>query len=250
MRVMSFNLLCWGQENTDRFWTKRIPLVTRIITKYEPDTLGVQEATPGWMKALKGALPEYACVGVGRDNGKNKGEYSAVFYKKAKYKLLDSGTFWLSETPDKPGLGWDARCVRICTYAKLQEKKTGKVFVHFNTHLDHIGPIAMQKGAELVTLKAKELCEGVPAFFTGDFNVTPDSAPCKAVKDGGFIDCRDVAKKTDKDFTFHAFGTAASVIDYVFYKGDIKVDKFAVIREKVDKLYPSDHYSVYADLKF
>lgn len=251
MRVMSFNVLCGGDES--RNWLKRTYRVTDQIKKYAPDSFGVQEAHLGWMTWLSKALPEYAWVGVGRDNGRTDGEYSAVFYKKDKFDLLDSGTFWLSETPDKPGLGWDAACIRICTYAFLKEKATGTEFVHFNTHLDHRGEIAMQKGAELVAIKANELFPGKTAVFTGDFNVTPESAPCKAVKDGGFVDSRDVAVKTDMGNTFHAYSTGdkgVNIIDYVFIRGDITVDEFRVLREEIDGIYPSDHWAVYSDISF
>ena len=251
MRIMSFNVLCGGKGNRD--WPGRSPLVIRTIYNYDPDTFGVQEAHIGWMNALKACLPAYDYVGVGRDDGKEGGEFSAVFYKKEKYELLDSGSFWLSETPARPGKGWDAACVRICSWAKLKEKETGKIFVHLNTHLDHVGLVAMQKGAELVAKNGSEIAEGHPAFFTGDFNVTPESAPCRAVLDGGFMDCRNVAKESDKGITFHDFRYPeyqGTVIDYVFAKGDVTVEKFAVIRDTVDGDLPSDHYPVYADVEF
>lgn len=252
MRIMSFNILCGGRGAQE--WEKRIPLVVRTIRNCDPDTFGVQEATPGWMKALCAAFPDYDYVGVGRDDGKKKGEFSAVFYKKGKYKMLDKGNFWLSETPEKPGKGWDAACVRVCSWAKLKDKATGKEFLHFNTHLDHVGQVAMQKGAELVTKKAREIAPDLTSFFTGDFNVTPDSAPCKAVKDGGFADCRDIAKITDMSETFHAFETpnkdSWSIIDYVFAKGNVKVKRFKVIKKHIDGQVPSDHYPVYADIEF
>lgn len=254
MRIMSFNILCFGNEELNHNWERRIPLVVRTIRNADPDSFGVQEATPEWMTALKACFPEYECIGVGRDDGANKGEYSAVFYKTEKYTSSENGTFWLSETPDKPGKGWDAVCPRICSYAVLEDKATGKKFVHFNTHLDHKGAVAMQKGAELVVKKANELYPDLTAFFTGDFNVTPDSAPCKAVKDGGFTDCRDIAETTDKGITFHAFLTReeyeGTVIDYVFKKGDVKVKNFTVIRDTIDGEMPSDHYPVYADIEF
>lgn len=249
MRVMSFNVLCSGRG--ERQWFMRIPLVVRAIRKYAPDSFGVQEAHWGWMRALAASLPDYAWVGVGRDNGKKKGEFSAVFYRRDLFKCKDSGTFWLSETPETPGLGWDANCIRVCTYALLENKETGRQLAHFNTHLDHIGPVAQQKGAELVAKRSKALFSGVPAVFTGDFNVTPDSAPCRAVKDGGFVDARDVAAETDTGMTFHDFereGFEGLVIDYVFVRGDVKVEKFAVVRDKIDGRLPSDHYPVYADI--
>ena len=251
MRIMSFNLLCYGNEK--RNWNYRAPLVVRTIRNADPDTIGVQEAHINWMNVLRACLPDYDYVGIGRDDGKEAGEFSAVFYKKDKYELLDSGSFWLSETPDRPGKGWDAACIRICSWAKLKEKTTGKEFVHLNTHLDHVGLVAMQKGAELVTEKGKAIAHGNPAFFTGDFNVTPESAPCKAVLAGGFKDCKEIAEETDKGITFHGFrypDYEGSVIDYVFAKGDVRVSKFAVIRDTIDGELPSDHYPVYADVDF
>ena len=159
MKIMSFNVLCGGQGQKD--WPARTPLVVRTIYKQDPDTFGVQEAHIGWMRVLKACLPAYDCVGVGRDDGGEKGEFSAVFFKRDKYDLLDSGSFWLSETPDKPGKGWDAACIRICSWAKLREKDSGKTFVHLNTHLDHIGAVAMQKGAELVAERGSAIGAGI-----------------------------------------------------------------------------------------
>lgn len=251
MRIMSFNILCAGKGENE--WFKRIPLVVRTIRNYDPDTFGVQEAHKEWMTALTGAFPDYDYVGVGRDDGKDDGEFSAVFYKKDDFKVIDKGNFWLSEHPEKPGKGWDAACVRICSWAKLKDKKTGKIFVHFNTHLDHKGEKAMQNGAELVAKKAAEICPEGVSFFTGDFNVTPDSAPCKAVLDGGFVDCRDVADTTDMSITYHAFESTeipGCIIDYVFAKGDVKVSHFKVVKDHIDGAIPSDHYAVFADVEF
>ena len=251
MRIMSFNLLCGGPGR--KTWPRRTPLAVRSIYRVDPDLLGVQEAHIGWMRALRACLPDYESVGIGRDDGKEAGEFSAVFFKKEKFELLDSGSFWLSQTPEKPGKGWDAACIRICSWAKLKEKETGKVFVHLNTHLDHRGQIAMQKGAELVAKRGSEIAAGCPAFFTGDFNVTPDSAPCKAVLDAGFRDCRREGAETDPGVTFHAFHDPAEtpcVIDYVFFKGNVEIERFCVVREPVDGEDPSDHYPVFADVSF
>ena len=256
MKVMSFNILCGGPEGHS--WPERKALVADTIRKEMPDSFGVQEAHYNWMQILVNALPEYDYVGVGRDDGDKKGEFSAVFYKKDAYNLLDSGTFWLSETPDRPGKGWDAACIRVCSWAKLENKENGKVFVHFNTHLDHVGLVAMQKGAELVTKKAAEICPDAPAFFTGDFNVTPESAPYATVIANGFSDSRLLAPETDNGPTFHADVVADtadkkhhSIIDYCFVKGDIEVKSYKVIRDLYDgNLHPSDHYPVVAEIEF
>ena len=251
MRIMSFNLLCGGPGKKE--FPPRIPLVVRAIRNADPDTLGVQEAHKEWMAALKACLPDYGWVGIGRDDGKEEGEFSAVFFKKEKFELLDSGSFWLSETPEKPGKGWDAACIRICSWAKLKEKQSGKEFTHLNTHLDHRGLVAMQKGAELVAERGKAISGSSQAFFTGDFNVTPDSAPYEAVIASGFEDCREIAAETDRGITFHGMDFEDGgqfVIDYVFSKGNVRVERFAVIRDKIDGDFPSDHYPVYADVEF
>ena len=252
MKVMSFNVLCGGSGVKD--WEKRSSLVVRAIRNSDPDLFGVQEAHWHWMKALTAAFPDYDYVGVGRDDGKKKGEFSAVFYKKDKYKLLDSGSFWLSDTPEKPGKGWDAVCVRICSWAKLCDKVTQKIFVFMNTHLDHVGQIAMQNGAELIASKGRELAGDAPVIVTGDFNVTPDSAPCLAIKAAGFTDCRDAAAETDTGATYHGYlpegDPEQAPIDYVFVRGDVRVRRFKVIRKEIDGLYPSDHHPVVAELEF
>lgn len=257
MKIMSFNLLCGGEGQRD--WPNRAEMVLETIRRADPDTLGVQEAHYDWIRTLCAGLPDYAYVGVGRDDGKTEGEYSAVFYKKEKFTLLDSGSFWLSETPDVPGVkGWDAACVRICSWAKLEEKTTGKQFVHFNTHLDHIGLVAMQQGALLVTAKAAQICPDLPAFFTGDFNVTPDSAPYRTVIEAGFGDARHLAADSDDSPTFHweVFAEKRpklenSTIDYCFVKGDVQVLRFRVLRDVYPgELYPSDHYPVLSTVSF
>lgn len=250
MKIMSFNLLCGGEGKRD--WPPRTEMVIDTIRQQMPDSLGVQEAHIGWMNALKEGLPEYDFVGVGRDDGKENGEFSAVFFRKDKFALLDSGNFWLSETPEIPGKkGWDAACVRICSWAKLKDRKSGKCFVHFNTHLDHIGLVAMQKGAELVTTRANEIRAGAPAFFTGDFNVDPSSAPYKTVIESGFTDSRTACGNTDDGVTFHADtflnpdGFEGCIIDYCFFNGDIKPLAYKVIRDLYPgDLYPSDHFPV------
>ena len=257
MKIMSFNLLCGGGGPRD--WRCRTGLVLDTIRRADPDTLGVQEAHYDWIKVLFAGLPDYDYVGIGRDDGKTAGEFSAVFYKRDKFRVLDSGTFWLSETPEVPGVkGWDAACVRCCSWAKLEEKATGRQFVHFNTHLDHVGLVAMQKGAELVTARAARICPDLPAFFTGDFNVEPDSAPYATVIKAGFTDARHAAAQTDGGDTFHwdvfvseRGRTASTVIDYCFVKGPVRVDSFRVIRDVYPgDLYPSDHFPVIAEYEF
>ena len=247
--VMSFNVLCAGDGENE--WQKRIPRVIRAIRSASPDLFCLQEAHQGWMDAVTEYQQTYDFVGVGRDNGKKKGEYAAVFYKKSRFSKLDEGSFWLSEKPEKPGKGWDADCIRICSWVKLEEKESGKQFVCMNTHLDHIGRLAMLNGASLIAQRAAGIAGGLPVVLTGDFNVTPDSEPYKAILDGGFTDARELAACTDRTKTYHGYSGSAdgiSQIDHIFVKGDIKALELRVDRKKYDGRFPSDHFPVIAEL--
>ena len=169
MRIMSFNIRCANVGKDS--WEDRIGIVSQTMLESEADSIGVQEATPEWMATLKETVGEkYAYVGVGRDDGDNEGEYSAVFYLKDKYEVVDSDTFWLSETPDKPSFGWDAACRRVCTWVQLKDKETGKQYVHMNTHFDHIGISARKNSVEMIIDKAKTFTD-IPVVFTADMNV-------------------------------------------------------------------------------
>lgn len=246
MKVMSFNVLC-GYGGPKK-WTKRKNLVRDIIKKYSPDTFGLQEAHYRWMNYLCRNLPEYDYVGVGRDNGKRMGEFSPVFYKKDKYEVIDTGNFWLSETPEKPGKGWDAACIRICSYAVLKDKATGEKFAHFNTHLDHVGPVAQSEGAKIIAERA-DTYKGMPTIVTGDFNVTPDSGAYKTITAAGFEDARYLTKDTDDEGTFHNFGKCSDMIDFIFVKNGIEVQSFRTVTDKIEDDFPSDHYPVIAELE-
>ncbi len=250
MRVMSFNVLCGGDGV--KMVSVRKPLVVEILRQYMPDTFGLQESHREWMGCVTKAMPEYAYVGVGRDDGKEQGEFAPVFYRRDKFDLIDSGNFWLSETPDTPGKGWDAVCVRICSFAILQDKETGKKFSHFNTHLDHRGPIAQSEGAGLIAQRA-DAYPGVPTIVTGDFNVTPDSGAYKTITSAGFLDTRYEAESGDGKEnigTYHAFGRCHDIIDYIFVKNNITVSTFQTITDLVKDSYPSDHYPVMAEIEF
>ena len=149
MRIMSFNIRCTNVGKDS--WEDRIGIVSQTMLDSEADSIGVQEATPEWMATLKETVGEkYSFVGVGRDDGANEGEYSAIFYLKDKYKVVESDTFWLSETPDKPSFGWDAACRRVCTWAILEDLQTGKQYLHMNTHFDHVGVSARANSVEMI----------------------------------------------------------------------------------------------------
>ena len=250
LRVMSFNVCGWNYKNIKN-------LVPRLIAEYSPDVVGLQECTYDWYKKLSKALPEYAFVGVGRDNGelgKDCGEMTAILYKKDQYTLVDSGTFWLSETPDEPSYGWDADYLRICTWVILKDNETGKEFAHFNTHLENFddgtGKTACENGAKMVTEKALEL--DMPVIMTGDWNVEKDTDIYSGVLSAGFRDAQDEAANTMDGVTCpaEAGGDTGEHIDYIFLSAQVaSVSTYKILHDSYDGKYPSDHYPIYADLK-
>lgn len=248
-RVLTFNLLCAGKDK--RKWENRVPKVVKIIKEANPDSFGVQEAHWEWMQALTENLPEYDYVGVGREDGDKDGEFAAVFYKKDKFTASESGNFWISETPEKPSKGWDSACTRVATFVKLTDKENGKAYVHFNTHLDHVGRIAQINGAKMIQEKAASF-GGVPVVCTGDFNVFQDSDCYNTMVSGNMKDARKLAPDSDDCYTFHGFRPEEirEKIDFVFVdEATVKPVRFKVINKLVDGDFYSDHNAVYADIE-
>ncbi len=249
IKVMTFNVLCYGPD--EMCWEDRWSLVTDILRNNAPDSFGLQESHFGWMTAVSNALPEYSYVGVGRDDGANEGEFSPVFYKKDKYEVLESDTFWLSQTPDEVSYGWDAACRRVCTYAKLKNKENGSVYVHINTHLDHKGPEARTKGLQLVLDFAAEF--DVPVVLTGDFNFNEGCELYKQMTSGCLKDTKFAAEDTMDSITYTGFYPLfkerkddTAVIDFINVSKDIEVEQYRVLLDRPDGKFPSDHNPVLA----
>ena len=252
VRVMSFNIRCLN-VGTDS-WEDRIGIVSQTILKSEADSIGVQEATPEWMKTLDTTVAEkYAHIGVGRDDGDNEGEYSAIFYLKDKYELVDSGTFWLSETPEKPSKGWDAACNRICTWARLKNKETGEEYVHMNSHFDHVGITARKNSVQLILDKAKTFGD-IPVVFTADMNVKEGSDNYKQFTESGyFYDTKYIAPDTMDYCTYHDTKPNShkdDIIDYVMINDGFDAISYKVVTAGIDGRFVSDHYPIYADMMF
>ena len=247
MKSMTFNILCAGRG--ENHWVFRQMLVRDIIKKYAPDTFGLQEVHYAWMRYIINQFKnDYDFVGVGKDDGNKKGEYSPVFYNKHKFELLEKEDFWLSETPDKPSLGWDGAENRTCSYAVLKEKETENVYVVFNTHLDHIGAVAQIEGIKLIIEKAKKF-KDIPIIITGDFNVTPDSEVYEMMLSNGFSDARTIAKKKDEIASFHWYGKGSKMIDFIFVKNVKAVKNVKTADDKINGRIPSDHYPVIAEVE-
>ena len=250
MRIMSFNIRCTNVGNDT--WEDRIDIVTQSIIDGNPDSVGVQEATPEWMETLNETLGEkYNYVGVGRDDGDNEGEYSAIFYLKDKYNVVDSGTFWLSETPDEVSFGWDAACRRVCTWVVLEDKATGQKYAHLNSHFDHVGIEARKNSVELIINKAKEF-EDIPVVFTADMNVRQDGDNYNQFVESGVLkDTKFIAPDTMDYCTYHDTKPTqhdGDIIDYVMINDKFDATVYKVVTEGIDGRYVSDHYPIYADL--
>jgi len=200
-------------------------------------------------------LVNYDYVGVGRDDGKEKGEFSAIFYDKNRLQALKSGTFWLSETPEKPSKGWDAAYNRVCSYAVFKDKKSKKEFLALNLHFDHVGNVAKVQSADLILKKIKELNPGnLPIILSGDFNLTEDTEPIKIISknlNDSFYHSETPHYGPVGTFTaFNINEIPKDRIDYIFVKG-FKVKSHRHINDRRENLlYPSDHFPVLVELKF
>ena len=250
IRIMTFNVRCFGLENLPR--KAREYYVAETVRKGMPDSFGVQEATPTWMKYLEKELGDkYDYVGVGRSNGKNSGEYSAVFYLKDKYELVNSDTFWLSETPEKPSKGWDANIKRICTWAILENKESGEKFVHLNAHFDHQAEEARKNSVDMILEKAKQHND-LPVVFTADMNIVEGTELYeRMVADGTLKDTKYIAEDTMDYLTFHNLNPSENegrILDYVMINDKFDAEVYKVVTAGVDGRFVSDHYPVYADI--
>lgn len=249
VRVMSFNLLSQRFGKDAMFF--RAGIAAQTVAEYYPDSFGVQEATGAWMLALKSLLPEYAFVGRPRSLYPLD-ETCAVFYLKDKYDLVDSGTFWLSETPEKISKGWDGEFARVCSYVVLKNKLTGESYAHLNTHLDHMGSIARENSVRLILEKVQSL-GNLPVVVTGDFNFRQNSNLYKAITADILSDAKFLAPDTMNSPTYHNFLPPEEqnpniIIDFVFVTENIRPLKYKVITEGIKGRAVSDHYPIYADL--
>ena len=252
--VMSYNIRYATESDGENAWSKRKDYLAKQVAFYEPGILGVQEALQEQLEFLDEELEDYKWFGEGRD-GKNKGEFSAIFYNTEKFEVLDMGTFWLSETPHRISIGWDAALNRICTYGLFREKASGKEFYVFNTHFDHLGEVARLRSAELIVDKIKNInAENLPVVLMGDFNLEPASSALAPIL-GYLNDAKAVASEvaygpegTFNGFKFHEPVTKR--IDYVFTSPEgIEVLKHGVLSDSKDLKYPSDHFPVLVVLR-
>lgn len=255
--VATFNMRYDNPDDSMNNWQYRKERVAQFIIDQNIDIVGTQELLQNQVDDLKALLPDFDMVGVARDNGKDEGEYAAIFFRRDRFEVLDSNNFWLCENPDSVGMkGWDAACTRIATWAKLKDKTNDKIFMAVNTHFDHVGEVARRESALLIISKIKEIVGDQPAFLTGDFNVDNTSNAYATITGNEFVlnDSRCVADSVEGvDYTWHDFGKEPadqrSRIDFIFTTPSIKVHKVFIPQENVDA-FLSDHNPQVATLQF
>lgn len=256
LKVMTYNIRLDVDSDETNAWPFRKEYFSSQIQFYNPDVFGIQEAKPNQVIDISKALLEYNNVGIGRD-GIGQGESSNIFYKKERFTVKESNTFWLSETPNTISKGWDAALNRVCTYALFKDLKTKQLFWVFNTHLDHIGEQARTKGIELILSKIKELnTKKYPVILMGDLNSEPQDDRILLLKKA-MDDTRAVSieKPFGPSGTFNNFKhnePVSKLIDYIFISKNsiLKVKKYAVLSDSKDLKYPSDHLPVYVEVNF
>lgn len=254
LKIMTYNLRLDTQSDGENKWDLRKDFLAQQIQFYNPDFFGTQEGKINQLQYLKQSLPEFDYLGRGRDDSEHQGEFSAIFYNKNKFNLIEHSTFWLSETPDKVSKGWDAALERICSYGLFEDFKTKKKFYVFNTHFDHIGEQARANSAQLIIEKINAInTKKYPIILTGDFNSEPNTKTYLYLT-SQLNDARNVSKNkpfgpegTFNNFEFNK--PVTKLIDFIFTsKNNIEVLKFAVLSDSKNCKYPSDHLPVYAEI--
>ena len=259
VRVMSFNIRYDEPRDGVNAWSNRKAKVADVIRFHKADIVGLQEALLSQLRDLKTTLPDFEWCGVGRTDGKESGEYSAILYRRARFQLIETKTFWLSETPEKPGsMGWDAAYPRVVTWANFKDRVSGRTFFHFNTHFDHRGEQARIESASLILRKIGEISGKFPFVLTGDLNVREDSKAYGTLRAGSSTVRLADAKYASAsghfggDSTFSAFGKElqpGNKIDYVFVREGIRVTQHGALSDQWNGLWASDHLPVLAEIE-
>lgn len=269
LKVGSYNIRYKNKEDSIKgnSWEVRCPSICNQILWEQPDVFGAQEVLHSQLLDLNEKLKiNYKWIGVGRDDGKEEGEYAAIFYNPQRVELIDKGNFWLNETPDRPALGWDAACVRICTWGHFRDRETEKEFFFLNLHMDHVGVKARSESAKLVMKFITEMTDGGKklAVLTGDFNVPQTNELYSLFTESGVLkDCYTAAQLrfaengTYNGFDYHFFTDER--IDHIFVTPDTKVEAYAALTDgrwqkdmnhRMSRRNLSDHYPIFARIRF
>jgi endonuclease/exonuclease/phosphatase family metal-dependent hydrolase len=257
VRAMTYNIRLDLASDGHNAWPHRKLMVAALIRHEAPDLLGMQEVLLGQKQDLERALPDYAMVGVARDDGRDRGEFSPIAYRRDRYALVDSGTFWLSTTPSTPGKAWDAAYPRIATWAILRERKSRLTLRVLNTHFDHVGIVARRESAALISRWLEQGDRsGLPTIVMGDLNSAPEDSGYRLLAEHPTLGLRDArlasrAPTYGPPGTFNAFkidANALAPIDHIFVSGHFRVERYSVVTQHWGGRLPSDHYPVVADL--
>jgi endonuclease/exonuclease/phosphatase family metal-dependent hydrolase len=251
--IITYNIRYNNPGDGINAWPLRKDKVSGLLKFHKADIFNVQEALPDQMDDLAAQFPDFEYVGVGRDDGKRLGEHMGIFYRKSRFEKITDGMFWLSETPTKPGFGWDAVCNRTVTWIKLKDKLTGKTFFVFDTHFDHRGVKAREEAAKLILNSIKEINkENQPLILTGDLNLVKTSGPVQSI----LKELND-AKDKSQTIPYGPDGTSGGfevklptkTIDYIFINDGVLVLRHGVLSDSYGMFYPSDHLPVLAEVR-
>ena len=250
--VMSYNIRYDNPDDGVNAWPNRKEKVFAVIMKNKPEIVGVQEALHHQLEDINAHFPQYKYIGKGRDDGKQKGEYSAIFYDTTRFGITSSNTFWLSLTLDVAGSkNWDAAITRVATWAKVVDVKSHDTLFIMNTHFDHVGKMARENSAGIIKENISVLAGALPVILTGDFNIEPTEPPYTIITNGEIYNLRDAGKdnNTGTYCSFKVDSETCRRIDYIFYGVGWVVNDYKVINENDGQYYPSDHLPVIAKLK-
>lgn len=256
MNVATFNIRMKTDGDVGNLWQDRYTHLTDLIKFHEFEIFGVQEAFKEQLNDMSAKLPNFKYIGVGRDDGADKGEHSSIFYDTRRFEVGESGTFWLSATDTKtPNKGWDAALPRICTWGIFKDKKNGKKFIFMNTHFDHVGVEARKESAKLILTKAKELAKNLPLILTGDFNIDENNEAYFTLSKSGVVeDTYDLAEIVyEPNSSFNSWGKSIKEkgrIDHIFITKPFKVHKYGILTDTYMGKFPSDHFPVYVELNW
>ncbi len=248
VKIISYNIRTLARDG-ENSWQFRKHATKNMVEQHRPDAFGLQEAMLPHMQYIDSVCPQYARVGVGRSDGKNGGEFVTIYYNKERFDLLDSGTFWLSDTPEKVSRGWDAALPRITTWVKLRDKATKQKFFYFNTHFDHKGKVARVESSKLIVEKIREIAgKNANVVLTGDFNIESENEALSPLYEN-MKAARKCAPVTDNKGTYNGFGGAKrmTVIDHIFYRGRrVVCNEFRTLDGDFGAKYISDHFPIEA----
>lgn len=258
-RVMTFNIRYGTANDGPNSWEYRKDIVFDLLAEYAGDVMGMQEALDFQVRQIQRALPQYGHVAVGRDDGKNVGETCAVFYRRDRFQLTDSGTFWFSNSPWKPSKHWGNEILRICTWVRLTERASGDSFYVYNVHLDHQSQLSRQKSAELLAKEISNRATDDPFVVMGDFNMEMDNPAMLYLQKIGvqtpyprLVDTWQMLYRAEKPAgTFNGFkrNLSGANVDHILVRDDTDIIEVGIDRRAFNGQYPSDHFPVYAEIR-